>query len=128
MYSGRANVDKHTLYTRECKLHINVSIYLFVFQKTLQMHVEKAGEMYLKPIIFPGNGRTLVLFKKPFPQGTRPSPRPVLTVVGLKAFHTMVSQMFVAMKREIPEPRPYPFCRSSSRSRTIRPATKSCEY
>jgi len=33
-------------------------------------------------------------------------PRPVLTVAGLKAFHTIVSQMFVAMKREIPDPRP----------------------
>lgn len=36
-------------------------------------------------------------------------PLPVFTVVGLKAFHTMVSQMLVAMKREIPEPKPYPF-------------------
>ena len=54
-------------------------------------------------------------------------PRPVLTVVGLKAFHTMVSQILVAMKREMPEPKPYPFCRSSSKSRTIKPATKSCE-
>lgn len=33
-------------------------------------------------------------------------PLPVLTVVGLKAFHTMVSQMLVAMNKEIPEPRP----------------------
>jgi len=33
-------------------------------------------------------------------------PRPVLTVVGLNAFQTIVSQMFVAMKREMPEPRP----------------------
>lgn len=53
-------------------------------------------------------------------------PLPVLTVVGLKAFHTMVSQMLVAMKREIPEPRPYPFWSSSSSSRTIMPATNSC--
>lgn len=50
----------------------------------------------------------------------------MFTVVGLKAFHTMVSQMFVAMKREIPDPRPYPFWSSSSKSRTIRPATNSC--
>lgn len=35
-----------------------------------------------------------------------PIPLPVLTVVGLKAFQTIVSQMLVAMKREIPEPRP----------------------
>lgn len=35
-----------------------------------------------------------------------PLPLPVLTVVGLKAFHTMVSQMLVAMNREMPEPRP----------------------
>lgn len=34
-------------------------------------------------------------------------PRPVLMVVGENAFQMMVSQMFVAMKREIPEPRPY---------------------
>ena len=31
-------------------------------------------------------------------------PLPVLTVARLKAFYTMVSQMLVAMKREIPEP------------------------
>lgn len=67
------------------------------------------------------------LLTAPRPRGRPgPSPRPVLTVVGLKAFHTMVSQMFVAMKREIPEPRPYPFCSSSSKSKTIKPATKSC--
>lgn len=52
-------------------------------------------------------------------------PRPVFTVVGLNAFHTMVSQILVAMKREMPEPRPYPFWSSSSKSRTIKPATKS---
>lgn len=52
-------------------------------------------------------------------------PRPVFTVVGLNAFHTIVSQILVAMKSEMPEPRPYPFCRSSSKSRTINPATKS---
>jgi len=33
-------------------------------------------------------------------------PRPVLTVVGEKAFHTIDSQMLVAMKRLMPEPRP----------------------
>ena len=33
-------------------------------------------------------------------------PRPMFTVVGEKAFQTMDSQMFVAMKRFIPEPRP----------------------
>lgn len=33
-------------------------------------------------------------------------PRPVLTVAGLNAFHTIVSQMFVAMNSEIPLPRP----------------------
>lgn len=71
---------------------------------------------------------TLILSTKPCPQERPgPLPRPVLTVVGLNAFHTMVSQMLVAMKREIPEPRPYPFCRSSSKSKTIKPATKSCE-
>jgi hypothetical protein len=52
-------------------------------------------------------------------------PRPVLMVVGEKDFQTMVSQMLVAMKSEMPEPRPYPFCRSSSRMMTMMPATKS---
>ena len=32
-------------------------------------------------------------------------PRPVLMVVGEKAFQMMVSQMLVAMKSEMPEPR-----------------------
>ena len=31
---------------------------------------------------------------------------PVLIVAGLKDFHTMVSQILVAMKREMPEPSP----------------------
>jgi hypothetical protein len=33
-------------------------------------------------------------------------PRPVLMVVGENAFHTMFSQMLVAMNNEIPEPKP----------------------
>jgi hypothetical protein len=33
-------------------------------------------------------------------------PLPVLIVVGLNAFQMMFSQMFVAMKREMPEPNP----------------------
>ena len=35
------------------------------------------------------------------------APRPVLMVVGEKAFQMMFSQMFVAMNSEIPEPSPY---------------------
>lgn len=35
-------------------------------------------------------------------------------------------QILVAMKSEIPEPRPYPFWRSSSRQITIMPAKQSC--
>jgi hypothetical protein len=34
--------------------------------------------------------------------------------------------MFVAMNREIPDPRPYPFWRSSSRMITTIPAANSC--
>ena len=52
-------------------------------------------------------------------------PLPVLTVAGLKAFHIIVSQMFVAINNEIPDPRPYPFCSNSSNSNTIRPATNN---
>lgn len=33
-------------------------------------------------------------------------PRPVLMVVGEKDFHTIVSQMLVAMNNEMPEPSP----------------------
>ena len=33
-------------------------------------------------------------------------PRPVLTVAGEKAFHTIVSQIFVAINKEIPDPKP----------------------
>lgn len=33
-------------------------------------------------------------------------PLPVFTVVGENDFHTIVSQIFVAMKREMPDPRP----------------------
>lgn len=35
-------------------------------------------------------------------------PRPVLTVAGENAFQTIVSQILVAIKSEIPDPRPYP--------------------
>lgn len=52
-------------------------------------------------------------------------PRPVLMVVGEKAFQTIDSQMLVAMKREIPDPRPYPLVRSSSRRMTISAAATS---
>jgi len=37
------------------------------------------------------------------------APCSVLIVIGEKDFHRMISQMFVAMKSEIPDPRPYPF-------------------
>ena len=53
-------------------------------------------------------------------------PLPVLIVVGLKAFQTILSQMFVAMKRLIPLPNPYPFCNSSSSRMTISPANINC--
>jgi len=33
-------------------------------------------------------------------------PASVLVVIGEKAFHTMVSQILVAIKREIPDPIP----------------------
>jgi hypothetical protein len=36
-------------------------------------------------------------------------PISVLVVMGEKAFHKIVSQTLVAMKREIPLPNPYPF-------------------
>lgn len=41
-------------------------------------------------------------------------PRPVFSVAGEKAFQTIVSQMFVAMNSEIPEPNPYPFLKMMS--------------
>jgi len=34
------------------------------------------------------------------------APCSVLIVIGEKDFHRMISQMLVAMKREIPDPRP----------------------
>ena len=49
-------------------------------------------------------------------------PWSVLIVTGEKDFHKIDSQIFVAIKREIPEPRPYPFCKSSSSIKTINPA------
>ena len=55
-------------------------------------------------------------------------PRPVLIVVGLNAFQTIVSHMLVAINNEIPEPSPYPFCSNSSSSRTMRPATNNYIY
>ena len=49
-------------------------------------------------------------------------PWSVLIVTGEKDFHKIDSQMFVAMKREIPDPSPYPFCKSSSSISTMNPA------
>jgi hypothetical protein len=45
---------------------------------------------------------------------------PVFKMTGLNFFHTMVSKMLVAVTRQIPEPRPYPFMRHSPKSSTIR--------
>jgi len=57
-----------------------------------------------------GNHSTLELGSTASVHGvTAPSnsvPRPVFTVAGENDFQTMVSQMLVAMKREIPDPRP----------------------
>jgi len=36
-------------------------------------------------------------------------PLSVLMVIGEKHFQIMVSQILVAMNKEIPDPRPYPF-------------------
>jgi hypothetical protein len=46
-------------------------------------------------------------------------------VIGEKLLQRMFSQMFVAMKSEIPDPIPYPFYKSSSNKITITPAVKS---
>jgi len=37
------------------------------------------------------------------------APFSVLMVIGENDFQRMISQMLVAMKSEIPDPRPYPF-------------------
>ena len=44
---------------------------------------------------------------------------------GREGFHTIDAQMLVAMNKLMPEPRPYPFWRSSSRRMMIRAATTS---
>jgi hypothetical protein len=43
-------------------------------------------------------------------------------VMGEKAFQTMVSHILVAMKREIPDPNPYPFYNISSSMMMMYPA------
>jgi len=52
-------------------------------------------------------------------------PISVLTEMGEKAFQTMVSQILVAMNREIPDPSPYPFYNISSSRMIIYPANVS---
>lgn len=54
------------------------------------------------------------------------APCSVRIVIGEKLFQRIISQMFVAMNKETPLPRPQPFCKSSSRSSTIIPAIESC--
>lgn len=46
-------------------------------------------------------------------------------VTGENDFQRIVSQMFVAMNREIPDPNPYPLFSSSSSISTMNPAIKS---
>ena len=53
-------------------------------------------------------------------------PESVLMVIGERALQRMFSQMLVAMKREIPEPSPKPFCIISSSIMTTIPAKVSC--
>jgi hypothetical protein len=47
-------------------------------------------------------------------------------VMGLSDRHTIFSEMLTAMKSEIPEPSPYPFCSMSSSSITMNPEAVSC--
>ena len=42
-------------------------------------------------------------------------------VIGLSVLHIIFSHMLTAMKRETPDPNPYPFCSISSSRITINP-------
>lgn len=53
------------------------------------------------------------------------TPASVVMDMGEKALQRMFSQMLVAMKREIPEPNPYPLLIISSSMRTTIPAKVS---
>lgn len=53
------------------------------------------------------SGRVIMRWKSAMMAPSNSVPLPVLIVVGENAFQMIVSQMFVAMKREIPEPSPY---------------------
>lgn len=57
---------------------------------------------------------------------TNSAPRPRSTVAGLSALVTTPSQVLAAVNREMPEPNPYPFWRSSSRKMATMPPSTSC--
>ncbi len=48
-----------------------------------------------------------------------------LIVMGLSDLQTMFSEMLTAIKRDIPEPSPYPFCSMSSSRITMNPEAVS---
>ena len=52
-------------------------------------------------------------------------PYSLLIVMGLSDFQTMLYEILTAIKREIPEPSPYPFCSMSSSKITMNPEAVS---
>jgi hypothetical protein len=54
-------------------------------------------------------GLVSMTWKKLMTAPSNSVPPSVLMVMGLKDFHRILSLTLVAMKREIPEPNPYPF-------------------
>jgi hypothetical protein len=44
-----------------------------------------------------------------------------LMVMGLRDLQTIFSEILTAMNKEMPEPRPYPFCSISSKRITMNP-------
>lgn len=68
------------------------------------------------PYIHTLSGRVIMRWNSAMMAPSNSVPLPVLIVVGENAFQMIVSQMFVAMKREIPEPSPYLYHHHGSRS------------
>lgn len=52
------------------------------------------------------SGRVIMRWNSAMMAPSNSVPLPVLIVVGENAFQIIVSQIFVAMNREIPDPRP----------------------
>ena len=78
--------------------------------------------MIAPPIVSLVNKKWIKAIKAP----SNYTPNYEVIVTGLKANQNITSDVFATIKRDIPEPRPYPFDKISSNKITTHPAPINC--